>query len=120
MGGRHERQDCRNQTETNEPAQNHGPEDTDPGRTFSLLRFSEEAGDQNSRERKDERGPDLHGTPPRRRWDTETLGRQAGRVKRTLLQFRSARRCSRSRSSIASWGVTQRSKVTPQRQATAP
>src|SRR5438093_11073694 len=33
-------------------------------------------------ERKDERGPDLHGTPPRRRWDAGTVGRQARGVKR--------------------------------------
>ena len=32
-------------------------------------------------EAKDERGPDLHGTPPRRRWDTGKVGRQAGSVK---------------------------------------
>jgi len=31
--------------------------------------------------RKDERSPDLHGTPSRRRWDAATVGRQAERVK---------------------------------------
>ena len=45
------------------------------------LRLSSKRRGNEYDQRKDERGPNLHGTPPGRRRDAATLGRQAGSVK---------------------------------------